>query len=196
MAMITVAVEGIVDVPIVRTLFTWLGHEIAHVHGLNGKNKVDTSLKGYNKAAQFAPWFVLRDFDHDAACAAALVRMLLPVPAKQMVFRVAVREAEAWLLADPERISGFLSVPRSAVPTNPDSLGDPKASLVSIARKSKRKAVREGIVPLAGTTADVGPEYVSQISDFASNHWRPEVAAHNSDSLNRCIARLKAVTSP
>jgi hypothetical protein len=111
-----------------------------------------------------------------------------------MVFRIAVREAESWLLADPTRLSAFLGIRVASIPANPDTLTDPKATMVALARRSRKKAIREGMVPAAGTSAHVGPEYVSLVSEFAMNHWSPEDASRSSDSLARCIAKLRTVT--
>jgi len=188
---VTVAVEGPTDVPVVRRVLSLVGCSVHVVHGRSGKDLINRNLLGYNNAARFSPWLVLRDLDHDADCAAQLVANVLPNPAAWMRLRIAVRATECWLLADSERISRFLRVKRSLVPADPEQLADPKGALVNLARRSHIASVREDIVPSPGMSSRVGPGYVSRISEFALNDWRPDVAMNRSDSLRRCIERVR-----
>jgi hypothetical protein len=190
MATITVAVEGLTDAPVLRRLLAHVGHDIAVVHGGHGKGEIDRNISGYNNAGRFAPWLVLRDLDHDAECPAALVTELLPERAEYMQFRIAVRAMESWLIADGNALARFLSVKERAVPNNPDELENPKDTLVALARQSRRRDIREDMVPARGTSAAIGPAYSSRIEEFAREHWRPAIAATRSISLNRSISRL------
>lgn len=174
-----------------RRLLDMVGLEMGDVHGLRGKNLLDQRLRGYNNAARFAPWVVVRDLNRDAPCASALVQQLLPTPAPGMCLRIAVRSAEAWLLADREEISRFLSVSPARVPVAPDMALDPKRLLVDLARRSRRRAIREDVVPPPGTSGVVGPGYSGRIIEFASKSWRPHVAARQSRSLSRSIQALR-----
>ena len=88
MATVTIAAEGRTDAPVIRRLLAAVGHQAAVVHGQRGKSAIDQNLLGYNNASQFAPWLVVRDMDHDAECASALVAELLPTPGQYMRFRV------------------------------------------------------------------------------------------------------------
>ena len=189
--MIPVLLEGDVDVPMVEKLLHHVGLEIGTVYGLQGKGQVDRRLRNYNAAARHAPWFVLRDLNGDAHCAPGLIRDLLPAPARQMCFRIAVRAAEAWMLADRERAAGFLSVREAWIPENPDELERPKVELVRLARRSRRRAVRRDMVPSEGTSGVVGPGYSARMIEFIVNHWRPEVAAMRSPSLARSIEAMR-----
>ena len=108
-----------------------------------------------------------------------------------MRFRIAVREAEAWLLADAVQMGKFLGVRQSLIPAQPDALPDPKQTLVNLARRSRRQAVKLDMVPAEGTNVRVGPAYVPRIIEYASQHWRPRVAAQRSESLRRTINSLK-----
>lgn len=115
-----------------------------------------------------------------------------------MVFRVAVRAIEAWLLADRERIAAYLGVSLHSVPALPDALADPKQALVNLARKSRRRAIRDELVPREGSGRQVGPAYSSRLQDFVlhpADGWRPEVAAGNSDSLARCIRAIERLVA-
>ena len=63
---VTVAVEGPSDLSILRRVLEYAGCTVHVVHGRGGKNQINANLTGYNNAARFAPWVVLRDLDHDA----------------------------------------------------------------------------------------------------------------------------------
>lgn len=188
--LVTVAVEGDIDRAIVEAMARALTIELGPVHVTNGKAKLDRRIAQYNHAAAFAPWFVLRDLDQDAPCAPDLVAGLLPVRASQMLFRVAVRAAEAWLMADVDRLSAFLHVPPGRIPAAPDTLLDPKGTLVRLASTSRLKDIRVDMTPLPGRFRKVGPGYSARMIEFAQEHWRPAEAAKNSDSLARCIRAL------
>jgi len=164
------------------------------VYGKNGKASVKESIRGYNHSARHRPWIVLVDLDHDADCAPELCAKWLPDRAPKMCFRVAVREVEAWLLADREPLAAFLSVPMNRFPANPESEHDPKQVLVSLAAGSRRKRIREDIAPRPGSGRSVGPAYTSCLIEFVStphSGWRPEVAGKRSDSLRRCVLSLQ-----
>jgi hypothetical protein len=188
---ITCAVEGPTDTPVAHRLVRHLGFTPGPAYEMGGKSRLDQRLGAYNNAAAFAPWLVLRDMDHGEPCAGALVQRLLPHQESGMCFRIAVREIEAWLLADRDALARYVSVNSSLVPLSPDTLPHPKRTLVDLARRSARRAIREDFVPSADSTAVVGPGYLSRISDFTSRYWRPDIAAAASPSLARCIRALK-----
>lgn len=185
-----VAVEGILDEVIVRRLISDRGGLLGPVYGRQGKNYLHQKIGGFNHAAAHTPWFVLVDLDHDHACPAALRSSWLPVPARDMCFRVAVRAVESWLLADRDAIATFLGIALSHVPRDPEAQPDPKRLIVDLARHSRRRDVREGLVPRVGSGRAVGPAYISVMSEFAARRWRPEVAEDHAESLRRCRARL------
>jgi hypothetical protein len=188
---VTVAIEGPGDVPLVERLLETVGLDVGNVYVLGGKATLDRRLAGFNHAARHAQWLVLRDLDSDAACAPELKAELLPTPGAHMCFRIAVRAAEAWLLADRERIAPFLGIPRERVSAAPESLDDPKQAVVNLARRSRFRAIRADMVPATGTSARVGPGYTSRIVEFARDHWRPKVAARHSPSLAACVRSLE-----
>src|SRR5262245_66600073 len=94
------AVEGLVDEAVFRRLVRFVGARPGAVYGKNGKSDLLRRLSGFNEAARYAPWFVLVDLDRDADCAPPFRTSQLSKPSAAMCFRVAVRETEAWLLAD------------------------------------------------------------------------------------------------
>lgn len=152
-------------------------------------------LNGYNSAAWHAPWLVLVDLDNDGDCAPPLRQAWLPTPAPYLCFRVAVRQVEAWLMADAETLAGYLSVKRTAIPTNPEALRNAKDEMVKLAGQSRRAAIRKDKVPRPSSGRRVGPAYASRLIEYVAKCWRPDVAALRADSLRRaidCLQRLVA----
>lgn len=190
------AVEGIVDEAVLRRLCEHVGGSLGTVHVKGGKHRLLHRLGGYNKAARFGPWAVLVDLDQDRECVVDFVRHWLPYPAEHMRFRVCVRQVETWLLADRERLSAFLAVPRATVPRDPDRCGHAKHEMVNLAGRSTRRAVREEMVPRPRSGRPTGPAYSARLIEFAREHWRPDVAAERSESLQRCVTRLAELTAP
>jgi hypothetical protein len=189
---VSLAVEGPTDTEVLARIFDWLGIELGTVYGERGKGYLDARILAWNTAAKFAPWVVVRDLDHDAPCASELVQRLLPNPSAFMRFRVSVRAIDAWLLADRERIASFLAIAPKGVPSDPDALPDPKRKIIELARRSRKRELRLDLVPQLGMTSKVGPAFVSRMIEFVRQHWRPQIAAHRSPSLRRCIAALEA----
>lgn len=193
---ISAAVEGITDEAVVRKLITHVGAEPGTVYGKKGKPHLRSQVDGYNSAARHAPWVVLVDLDHEAGCAPHLCAGWLAAPAPRLCFRVAVRAVEAWLMADTEALARFLSVGRKKVPGDPEGLADPKEALVNLARESRKREIREDMVPRQGSGRAVGPAYASRLIEFVSSHWRPAEAADRADSLRRAIACLERLANP
>lgn len=190
-SVLNAAVEGLVDEAVLRRLIEHAGGETGTVYGRKGKTYLRQRIGGFNQAARHSPWVVLVDLDGEADCAPTLCAEWLPDPAASLCFRVAIREVEAWLLADYETVARFLSVARRAVPDDPESLTRPKEAMVNLGRRSRRGAIREDMVPRPGSGRAVGPAYTSRLVEFASTAWRPEVAAERCDSLKRAISCLR-----
>ena len=190
LVVINAAVEGIVDEAVVKRMIDFVGGTPGRVFGKEGKPLLQKKIEGYNNAARRSPWVVLVDLDHDEECAPLLRNEWLPQPASKMCFRIAVREVEAWLLADRKGIASFLGVSQSAVPRDPEAVADPKKTMVDLARRSRRRTISEDMVPREGSGRDVGPAYSSRMIEFVRNAWSPAAAMETSDSLRRCVECL------
>jgi hypothetical protein len=80
------------------------------------------------------------------------------------------------------------------VPGPPETLPDPKRVLIELASRSRRREIREDMVPRLGSGRVVGPAYTSRLIEFVTDRrggWRPGIAARSADSLARCIRRLR-----
>ena len=188
---INAAVEGIVDEAVVTRLIHHAGGRAGHVYGGTGKDHLRRKIHGYNRAARYTPWIVLIDLDSDAECAPPVREAWLPEPAPCLCFRIVVHEIEAWLIADAQTLSTCLSVAPSRIPSNPEDLKHPKDVMVGLARRSRRRNIREDMVPREGSGRRVGPAYTSRLVEYAATAWRPELAARRSDSLRRTIRCLE-----
>jgi len=185
---ISAVVEGDVDEAVLSKIVEGSGVTLAGVFGRTGKQHIYQRLKAYNKAAQFSPWIILLDLDHDAPCAPSLVTQHMPQPSNLLSFRIAVRAVESWLLADRKAFAAFLGVRKGKLPESPDLLDDPKGFVVELARNSRRKQFRNEMVPRPRSRKRVGPAYTSRMMEFSLYHWDPVRAQECSESLRRCRA--------
>jgi hypothetical protein len=187
---VSVAVEGYADEAVARSLCKHSQVEVTVVHNCRGKGALDRRLPGFNAAARYANWLVLRDLDHDASCAPSLRQSLLPDASSGMAFCIVIREVEAWLLGDAEQFATFFRVPRAILPGSPEMLGDAKGRLLSIIRRSRSRELQDDMLPRADSAGQEGPLYSAWLADFAERHWRPTTAAQSCVSLRRAIGRL------
>jgi len=187
-----IAVEDLLSEVVVRRIAAINGsYCIGTCYGKSGYGYLKRTVNGFNNAAKGTPFIVLCDLEDE--CAPSLITNWLTNPKHpNLIFRVAVREVEAWLLADADGISSYLRVSRSIVPGNVDNIKDPKSSIIELAKRSNKRQLRLGIVPAAGTSAKVGPDYNGLLSAFVETTWNIDRACSNSNSLRRAV---KAITS-
>src|SRR5437660_3612804 len=195
MTSVNILVEGRTDEPVAKRLINHVGLEVRTVYGRKGKPHLLERLSSYNKAAQYAPWFVIVYLDADTQCPSEAVGTLLPNPSSGMRFRIAVQAIEAWLMADREKMAKFLGVAPSRIQHDIDSDNTPKQTLINIARRSHKRNILEDLVPRQMSGAKVGPLYVPRLTEFVENHWRPDVAANESKSLRHCINALSTLNT-
>ena len=114
-----------------------------------------------------------------------------------LLYRFAVMEIESWIMADRENFAEFLSVGLGSVPQVPDEIAKPKEEIVALARKSRSKNIRDGLVPLRSrASSKVGPNYNDVLSDFVRTQWNVRSAQRHSPSLKRTCRRLQALQLP
>lgn len=189
------AVEGPSDEAVLRRVVEHLGVALGPVYGKSGKATLLKQLHSYNQAARYQPWIVLVDLDRDAECAPPARTQWLPTTTTHMCFRIVVREIESWLLADRETLADFLGVALSRIEATPEALDDPKATLVNLARRSRRRNIRVDMVPRPESGRSEGPAYTSRLIEYAQGAWRPEIAAQHADSLQRLCRRVTELIS-
>ncbi len=155
------------------------------------KNKCSALL---NMARSGYHTFILTDLDR-AECAVTLIRDWFSIPTdtpiklpKECIFRIAVREVEAWLLADLASWSRYIGIPSSNFSETPDDLDDPKQHLLNVVRRKGTKNIHRDMLPV--DNAHIGPRYNEVLCNFVEKKWLPDRAAANSPSLARAFNSL------
>lgn len=189
---LTIVYEDLIHEALIKKTTSIFGDKFKIMRNYNerGNSQLKLKIKAFNHAAKAIPHLVLTDLDR-VPCPLELIKTWLPQgTASNMIFRVAVREAEAWILAHREAISTFLGVPINKFPLDADGIDDPKLLLINLARKSKKKAIKSGIPPKVGSTATIGSEYNTMLTEWINDRWEPRTAAKHSNSLNRMLIAL------
>ncbi len=161
----------------------------------NGFGQLKSKLDAFLTLAEKRPVLMLIDLDK-SDCAPRLKADWLRgkrIPSR-FVFRIAVREIEAWLLADHPGMRRFLGE-RAAkhLPDNPDSLTDPKALLLQLARHAPSRIRGEMLRDDDPSRLRRGFGYNEQLAHYIRTEWDPERASERSDSLGRARHRLAAL---
>lgn len=154
-------------------------------------NRFWTLAVGYNDAGKHMAVIGLADLEQ-AKCASSLLASKLRDKSAGFHLRIAVRMLESWLLADRQSMARFLKVPIGALPTDPDSEFHAKKLLVSIARKSTSKSIRDALVP-DDSGGIVGSDYAATMNRFIEKHWRVSEARKHSPSLEKACQRWVAI---
>ena len=76
------------------------GYAIGTAYGRRGFGYLRRTITGWNRAAQFVPFIVLTDLDRRPCPTELIEDWLREARHPNLLLRVAVREVEAWLLAD------------------------------------------------------------------------------------------------
>jgi hypothetical protein len=187
-----IAVEDLLSEATARRLLACCrpGVAVGSVFGKTGFGYLKQKAPGFNNAAKGTPFLLLTDLD-TGPCPSALIAEWLGGPRNHnLLFRVAVREIESWVLADRKNFATFFGIKEGLVTEDPDALPDPKATLIQLARKSPKPALRKAIVPAPGTSSTIGPGYNLVLGEFVRDRWDPEAAAVRSRSLKRAVAAV------
>lgn len=198
---VALAGEGPTDLAIMRKLMAEAALDAGDVlwgeGRTTGKPGLLQRLRGYAAGARDGrAFFVLFDLDQDAPCASGRVQALGVAADPHLCLRIAVRAAEAWLIADRAALAEHLAAPVRRLGGDPDTLPDPKRTIIDACAHSRRKQIRNGIQPRPRAGRAEGPDYVDILADFVARTWSPERAAGVSDSLarsRRALARLRGL---
>jgi hypothetical protein len=157
-----------------------------------GCSAIRQDVRKYDNMAKYGcPVLALTDLDTRACC-----RLLLDdwfgtsrQPNPNLLLRICVREAEAWLLADPSPLARLLRVSEAHFPAQPEILDDPKRSLLNLASHAPA-GIRRGLLPAPGSTARIGPEYNDILCPLVTGTWDIDKAARRSPSLAKARQRI------
>lgn len=191
---INLAVEDELTESLTLKLLGSFGARYAHktIYNRGGNSYLRNTINSFNYAAKGIPFLIGTDLDQYECPPVLIVDWLQAPKHPNLLIRVAVREAEAWVLADRDNFAKFLGIRSVLIPANVEALPNPKESLIALARKSRRKNLRDDLCPRAGSTSRIGPNYNGQLARFVSEMWNPDTAKLNSNSLKRTIERLAA----
>ncbi len=190
--------EGQHEEPLAKKLICHCGHEPGYLFGKKGCDYIrEKASKFIYRASPENAVLVLTDFmDSGCSCPPEAYRRYITEqctsPPSTFLCRFIVNELESWLMADRKGIATFLGIPESRVPDHPETVKNPKQTLVNLARASRKSALRAALVPPAQRHGGVvGSGYTPAITEFIDTQWSPGRAAKNAPSLARCIKRLK-----
>ncbi|MBF2753803.1 MAG: hypothetical protein ISN29_00895 [Gammaproteobacteria bacterium AqS3] len=163
------------------------------------KDEIRMKVRGLNHAAKEhgSLYLVVTNQDTLANCPAGAVENLGAPLSANLLYRFAVMEIEAWVMADRENFADYLSVDIRSVPQLLDEVPKPKEKIVAIARKSRSKNIRDDLIPRhSRSSSKVGPNYGGVLSDFVAEQWSVSNAQKYSPSLKRTYQRLQTFQLP
>ena len=159
-----------------------------------GITKLVPELPRFVRQAEHQP--VLCIADTDGKCAKVLLSKWLPTALPEnFSLRLAVSEAESWLLADSKALANYLEIAEKHVSKAPDEEADPKRHMLTLARKSKKRDIRLEVVSQTDVSKQ-GSGYNPHLCQFVKAHWSAQRAADNSPSLARAIHRIANLGQP
>lgn len=156
-----------------------------------GAGDLKKKLQGLVRLAPNVPVLLLTDLDRKE-CAPSLIGEWLGRQAKPdtLLFRVAVREVEAWLLADRQNFATYARIPLAKLPESPEALDDPKQTLLNLVSRHSPSSLRQDIVVDRGSGPRQGLVYNERLSQFVHTCWDPGQASMRADSLARTRRRI------
>ncbi|MCL4234085.1 MAG: hypothetical protein KJ042_06165 [Deltaproteobacteria bacterium] len=154
---------------------------------MDAKRRNDAARRSGVRIAGFA------DLEKVDACAPEIIAEKLPEGlAATFRLRLAVRMLENWLLADHDAMAKFLGISKAVVEKEVRLLSThPKTAIVNLARRSKRREIRDALIPEKGSKGLVGPGYTLEMTRFIEEFWNPDSAARNDESLRRATVALR-----
>lgn len=182
--------DAISEFTMVKILDSFEGKfETATSYPGNGSGYIKNNINGFNEASKSTPFFVLTDLDN-YNCPIALKNDWLSRPEKpNLIFRIAIREVESWLLSDIVGFAEFIGISEVNFPLNPEVETNPKQTLINLVKRSRKRLIKEDIIPL-NDNAKIGPNYNERLMQFVADFWNIERAKTRSQSLRRTYDKL------
>ncbi|MBF2755021.1 MAG: hypothetical protein ISN29_07155 [Gammaproteobacteria bacterium AqS3] len=162
------------------------------------KNTIQRKVPDLNHSAkENLLYLVVTDQDTPDNCPAGAIENLGAPLSPNLLYRFAVMEIEAWVLADRENFAEYFSVSIRSVSQLPDEISKPKEALVAMVRKSSSKNIRDSFIPnRAKPISSAGLNYNDILSDFVKQRWNVDNAQKYSPSLRRTYQRLQNYRLP
>lgn len=180
---VVLAVEDELSEEIGLRLAKDVGLNIELVLRKGGNGYLKTKIVSFCEMAKHTPVLLITDLDAISTVEKLKTEWLKKIqPPASLLFHVAVREAESWLLADHDGMKKMMGRKVNKLPICPDDLADPKAHLLNLAGSAIRE-VRDDLVAERGSMAAQGLGYNKRLSAFVREEWDPHAAEHRSPSL-------------
>ena len=164
-------------------------HEVTHKLRRGGFGYLRSRMDNWCQMAEQQVMLVLTDLDR-ANCLVEFRDQWLadrPLPAS-LVFRIAVREVESWVLADHQAMRELVGK-KGVLPPQPDALPDPKQALLGLGQTAP-KSVRDDLIKTIDGQLRQGVGYNARLTHWINTVWSPERAAERSPSLARARLRI------
>ena len=139
--------------------------------------------------------FFLADLDRVTCATKYFARLKHKCDCQRFVYRLAKREAEAWLLADREGFAEEMRVHPKHIPDQPEEILDPKEKLLAVIRKSRSRSIREALLPQKSSGYRLGRAYNLVLCEFAEKAWNISNARKSSPSLENAIRAIERTAS-
>lgn len=192
---IAVATEDELSEAVALRLIAELKQALRVTHTLRkgGFGYLRSRMDSWCQMAQHQIMLVLTDLDR-ANCVVEFRKQWLAGRSApdSLVFRVAVREVEAWVLADHIAMRELVGR-KGVLPGDPDALPDPKQTLMGFA-KNAPKTIRDDLIQIRDGQLSQGLGYNTRLKHWIDTAWSPARAAERSPSLARARTRLKEAT--
>lgn len=156
-----------------------------------GFGYIKNNINFYNKSSARTTYLVVIDLDNEPCPIKIIQDWLDDAKGENLLFRVAIREIESWIVADVQNFSKFLHLREKKLRKDVDEIADPKNYIFNLINNSKIRQL-SGICPRG--TARIGDDYNEKLSKFVKSSWNPQLAMVNSSSLKKTIKMLERYT--
>ncbi|HOY71237.1 MAG TPA: hypothetical protein PL131_11430 [Methylotenera sp.] len=155
-----------------------------------GFGNIKTNISKYINASQVLPHVILTDLDNYTCARSLFTDWNITVIPPRCLFRIAVKEVEAWILSDRQGVADLLGIQLNKIPPYPEQVQDPKEVFLNLAKKSRRKGLSAELVSKNSANIMIGPLYNFRMCEFVRNSWNVELAIQNSNSLSKAVSRI------
>lgn len=152
----------------------------------HGFGKIKANVNKWNAAAvKGIRFIVVTDLDSSPCPVKLINEWFVNGIDTNLIFRIAIKEIESWVLADNINFSKFLGISNYSI-TDSDTINDPKDFLFKLTKKSRYTNIKKDILPL-DIFARIGPNYNNRLALFIHSYWDIDNARQKSKSLDRAI---------
>jgi hypothetical protein len=163
-------------------------HVVRHTLGRKGNGYLKTKMGSWRQMARHQVMLVLTDLDRANCLIEFRNQWLTSAAPANLLFSIAVREVEAWILADHTAMRKLIGE-KGTLPATPDEVADPKRCLLMLA-KSAPKQIRDDLLKTIDGPLMPGLGYNARLTVWINSEWSPQRAAERSPSLERTRSRL------